>query len=261
MNTEDQTKQILTTIFPAVHITSGLKHFSNVIEKYQKRDWEGSLVKIGKFVEAIIKCLYLFCGQTLPRGRNFKVGVVIKNLERLGAQYDDIVRLLIPRACVFIYDIASNRGARHDSDGIDPNQMDANVAMPIASWILAELIRFASGQNGDSEAAMLLVENLSTKKYPYFEEIDGRVYVNIRGLSDRETGLLILSAVYPRRINQEKLIDLIRRHGASKNSAYIAARRLKNSVDDDNGNWKLRGIGLQEADKIMSKLRRSSSSL
>jgi CheY-like chemotaxis protein len=39
----------------------------------------------------------------------------------------DSVRLTIPRACRFIYEIASNRGARHDADEVAANEMDANA--------------------------------------------------------------------------------------------------------------------------------------
>jgi hypothetical protein len=41
---------------------------------------------------------------------------------------DDSIRLLIPRNCVFVYDIASN-SSRHDPDEIDPNKMDAIVVV------------------------------------------------------------------------------------------------------------------------------------
>jgi hypothetical protein len=252
MTTEQQVKSILVTKFPSVYVTAALKHFSEAVGKYQRGDWEGSLLKIGKFVEAVTKCLYIYCGQSLPPTRRFKVGVIVKNLEQLG-NYDDTVRILIPKACVFIYDIANNRGARHDPEGIDPNKMDASVAIPIVSWVLAELVRFADGK-ADLKVAMLLVEGLSTKKYPYFEDIDGRTYINLKGLSARDVGLLILNAIYPKRITREQLIDMIHRHNFSKNSARVATQRLKGSVDDDNDNWKLRGIGLQEAEKMLGAM-------
>src|SRR3989344_3686109 len=253
MATETQAKKILAKEFPPIHVGATLNHFSEAIKKYQRGDWEGSLLKIGKFVEAIMKCLAIHCGQTLPRPRNFKVGVMARDLGRTNSSYDDVVRILIPKACIFIYDIVSNRGVRHDPYEVDPNEMDANVAIPVASWILAELIRFSSDRS-DLNTATLLVKGLSDKKYPYFEEIDGRTYINIRGLCARDTGLLILNAIYPKRINREFLIDLIKRHGFNANATNVAVHRLKTRVDDDNDNWKLRGIGLQEVDKILSEV-------
>jgi hypothetical protein len=244
-------KNILTNIFPTKHISAALKHFSAIIKKYKEEDWEGSILKVGKFVEAVIKCLCGYCGKTLPRSRQFNVGRIVKELENMSSQFDDTIRILIPRACIFVYDIASNRGARHDPDEIDPNKMDAAVSVPIISWILAELIRFADSGSSTPEAAMDIVNELLEKKYPYLEKVNGRIYINLEGLSAQDIGLLLLNAIYPKRISRKNLINLIERHGYSSNAAAIAVFRLKKFVDDDNNNWKLRGIGRQKAESIL----------
>lgn len=142
MSIEDQLKTSLTKTFQARHIIAALKHYSESVEKYQAGDWEVCISKGGKFIEAVIKSLWVYCGQTLPASRKFKVGNIVKGIEQLSGR-PDAIRLLIPRACAFAYDIASNRGARHDPDEIDPNKMDATAVVNCSSWILAELVRFA----------------------------------------------------------------------------------------------------------------------
>ncbi|MES2059697.1 MAG: hypothetical protein V4438_01565 [Patescibacteria group bacterium] len=231
---------------------STINHYKEMVSAYQAGDWESSLIKAGKFVEAVTKALYLHCGKALPPARQFKVGTILRALEQLTG-HDDTVRLLIPRAGIFVYDIVSNRGARHDPDQIDPNKMDAAAVLPIASWILAEMIRFAAKGSSTPEETFRITELLCEKKYPYIEDIDGRLYVNIRDLNPRELGLLLLNAHYPNRISRSDLSAAIQRHGHRGNKVDVALTRLKSVVDDSEDFWKLRANGREEAERILSK--------
>ena len=67
--------------------------------------------------------------------------------------------------------------------------------------------------------------------------------------------MLILNGVYPRRISRDELIASLVRHGFKSIPVAIAVTRLKIVVDDREGQWKLRGIGRQEADSILSRSR------
>jgi hypothetical protein len=131
--------------------------------------------------------------------------------------------------------------------------MDATVALPVTSWILAEMIRFATKGSSTPEETFRITELLSEKKYPYFEDIDGRLYVNIRNLNPRELGLLLLNAHHPNRISRAELSLAIQRHGHKGNVVDVALTRLKNVVDDNEGFWKLRANGREEADRILVK--------
>ncbi len=146
-------------------------------------------------------------------------------------------------------------GVRHDPDEIDPNKMDAMVVIPVASWVLAELVRYADAGSSTPDATADLVDELTEKKFPLFEDIDGRTYINASKLKAPEIGLLLLNEAYPKRVGRESLIDQIRRHGVKQNAAAVAVSRLKNFVDDDNGQWKLRGTGRNRAAEILSKIR------
>ena len=125
--------------------------------------------------------------------------------------------------------------------------------MPLISWILAELVRFCGG--GDPAAATALVKELSRKRYPYFEEIEGRPYINRHG-QPREIALLILYGLYPRRIRRSDLVDAVVKHGAGRSAAVGAVHRLKSLVDDDGGQWLLRGLGRQEAEDLLRRAPR-----
>jgi hypothetical protein len=247
---------LLRTQFKAVHADTALKHFSAAIEKFVAGDWEGTSQKAGKFVEAVTKALVLHCGKTIDNPRKFSAGKELQQLQHAGA-YPEAVRLVIPRAAIFVYDIVSNRGGRHDPHDVDANEMDATTVIPVISWMLAEMIRFCSG--ADPEAAMELTKELATKTYPYFEEISGRPYVNLDA-NPGEVALLILYSIYPRRLRRQELVSLVKRHGASQSAATTAVHRIKHLVDDDDGEWLLRGKGREQAEALLSVVAKKSAS-
>jgi hypothetical protein len=247
-------KDLLVKKFDPRHVDASLKHYSAAIEKYVLRDWDGVSLKAGKFVESITKALMVFCGKTIGSSRQFKAGHELRQLEGLNsASFSDVVRIVIPKACIYVYEVVNNRGGRHDAHDIDANEMDAKAVVPIISWVLAEMVRFCS-TGADTETAAALIDGLTNKKYPYFENVDGRPYVNIRGLRPKQIALLLLYFLYPKRLNRQELTSAIKRHGVSVSAAKTAVHRLQRVVDDDNGAWKLRGIGIQEADEILKSV-------
>ncbi|NTW13624.1 MAG: winged helix-turn-helix domain-containing protein [Candidatus Moranbacteria bacterium] len=250
-------KDILIKVFPPVHVTALLNHFTEAITKFQQEDWEGALAKSSKFVESFLKAIRVYTGGTLPPSRQFKVNNIVNELCQLsGSSYDDVLRLTMPRACTFVYDIVSNRGTRHDSEDFDPNKMDADVVMPIISWLLAEMLRFSNQTQPDNADVMALTESLMEKRHPIFETIDGRTYINHKGLSPKDLAILLLYAKYPNRLSRKELSESVERHGGmTKNAVNIALSNIRDLVDDDgSGNWKLRELGRQKAARMMNTL-------
>ena len=143
---------------PAKHVNSLLKHFGKAVDHFRSSDWEECNGKAGKFVEATLKALADVAKVTQPAGRAFKVEAVVNLLRQTPpGSADDSVRIVIPRCCTFVYDIASNRGGRHDPGEVDPNEMDAAAAVANMSWVVAELIRYAQkGAMNLAEAKQLV---------------------------------------------------------------------------------------------------------
>jgi hypothetical protein len=244
---------LLVPAFPAKHVSAAVSHFTNAVNDFGRGDWEDSITKTGKFAEAILKAVATHCGVSFESGRKFKADAVINALGQLAhGSYDDSLRLLIPRACRVIYDIASNRGARHDPDEVDPNSMDANVVMPISAWILAEAIRYAQKGAVDPSQARDLVELLVEKKYPVLEEVQGRIYLHAKKKSAVDVGLVILAHRYPKRVSRGDLIAAIERNGFALANAKVAAVRVAKFVDDDGtGQLRLLAPGLKRAEEII----------
>jgi len=98
-SSEKKVKAILEQKFEKVHVEAILKHFVSAKRKYQESDWEGSILKSGKFVEAVTKAFLKFCGKTLPRIRNFRAGNILRNFEQEPVTVDDTIRIVIPKCC------------------------------------------------------------------------------------------------------------------------------------------------------------------
>jgi hypothetical protein len=246
--------ELLAVRFARERATVVLKHYLEMSEELQLSRWESATVKAGKFVEAVLKCLLDHAGLTVPADKQFKVEAAITDLGQTPkTAMSDSIRLTIPRACRFVYEIASNRGARHDSSEIDPNVMDANGVSSACSWVLAELLRYSQKGRVSPPEAVDLVARLTEKKYPLFEEIDGRLYFAKSGLGARRLALLLLGHRHPNRMSRAELIESVVRHGESKDNARKGVGRLRDVTDDDgNGNLKLRTSGLEEADRLLA---------
>lgn len=252
----EQRIEDLLKALPKKHVSALVRHFAGAANEFRKGEWEDSIGKAGKFVEAVLKVLWVSAGNQLPAGRGFKVETIISGLANLpAASHDDSIRLLIPRACRFIYDIASNRGGRHDPEEVDPNEMDAIAALTNCSWILAEMIRFSQRGRVNLKEAKMLVDSLVEKKYPLVERVEGRVYFHGGRKSAPDVLLLALADKYPKRISEQELASIAVRHGFTVDNARVAMKRIRKYVDDDGmGQFRLLAPGLREADQIMDKL-------
>ncbi len=163
------------------------------------------------------------------------------------------VRLTIPRACRFAYDIASNRGARHDPGEVDPNEMDARAVVAGTSWILAEMLRYAQKGALDPARVRELVDGLTQRQYPLIEDVDRRVYFHVPGASARDVALLSLWRKHPGRMTEDELIAAVMRHQFKKKNAMMAVRRLGHLVDrDERGRLRLLQPGMRQAEQLVA---------
>ena len=255
---DSKIKKILEQEFEKRHVSALLDNFLKSKRGYQEGNWETSVSKAGKFVEAVSKALLKYCGKQIPAQRNFKASIILRGLEQELKTIDDSIRIVIPKASIFVYEIANNRGARHDPDLVDPNEIDAGVVDVTISWILGELIRFSSKKNKNPTEARGLIEALTGKTFPFFEEIDDRFYVNINGLSATDVAMLVLYGRYPRRTEEEYLIDLVKRHNFSKNNANTAISRIRKYCDLNIDGYKLRGNGRIKAEYILDTSKKNA---
>jgi hypothetical protein len=257
---KEELEKLLVAQFAANYVKAAIGHYQKSIEEFQLSEWENSIAKGGKLIEACLKALWSHVGEPVPTGKAFKAGAIIDGLAKKPATFDDTVRLTIPRACRLVYDVASNRGGRHDAGEVDPNQMDATMVVGTCSWILAEMLRFAQKGAMDLDSVALLVAGLNQRKFPFTEDIDGRVYFSLKGLSARDVVLLTLWRIHPRRMSKKELTAAAKRHGNSEANAAVGISRLYKVVDDDGqGNLRLLISGIQEAEALIASKNKPKS--
>jgi hypothetical protein len=256
MSIQEEVKDLLIQKFEEKRVVSSLNYFLSSVQKFEEGDWENSLGLAGKFVEAIIKLSWVYAGQSLPaKQKDFKAGVYAQKIISLPAtaNIEDGIKLQIPRASIFIYDITSNRGGRHDSEEVNANEMDSSTILPICAWILAELVRFSAKGSMTVEEAKKIIDSLTERKYPIFEKIEDRIYVDRKKFKGAlECGLLILYKLYPTRVSKMELINLVKLH----NFRYSAVKleRFSPYIDSDvQGKILLRAPGRRKAEEILSR--------
>jgi hypothetical protein len=240
---------LLKDVFAAKHSDAVVRHFQDSVDDFALNKWDGATAKGGKFIEAALKALWVYSGAVVPPGKQFKAGTIISQLENKTAVPDSI-RLTIPRACRFAYEIASNRGARHDPDEIEANEMDARTVLALCAWILSEMVRF-SQKGSDLQLAKSIVDGLIRRRFPFAESIDGRVYAEV-GNSAPDVALVVLYYIYPKRMKRADLIETLVRHPFKRANATVAAQRIAKFIDDDGtGALRLRNSGIRRVEELL----------
>lgn len=250
-----EVRALLISQFRASHVDNALKYYEAASDKFIAREWDRVAQDLGKFAEAVTKAIMAF-GSITPNsaGRQFRVTNELRRFESHQPPLPEVLRIVVPKALIFITELVNNRLGRHDTD-LDPHEMDAAAVMPIASWALAELVRFCS-PGTDQDNAATFIQELTAKAVPFFEVIGGCTYVhNGHKLKAEEVALLLLYHAYPQRIAYDELARAVKRHGIAQSSAYAGIAKLKNFVDSDDGGWVLRGGGRQKAEVLLRGLK------
>lgn len=255
METAEQVKTLLVAEYNKTHVVSALKHYSDSIQEFHNGDWEKCILKLGKFVEAISKMLLMRTGGVVGPSRQFKVAGALQTVRNSPSiALKDSIRLTIPRVCEFVYDVASNRGARHDPTEVNPSEMDAITSVQTCSWVLAEVVRCASGASAlGIDACNVLVQGLVSRRHGFVEMVDGRTYFHLDGLTAVDIALLYLWHEYPKRVIVSKLISTIEHHGHSRSNASYAVRKTTQYVDvAADASLRLLAPGIERAESIFA---------
>jgi hypothetical protein len=121
----------------------------------------------GKFVETFVQCLQWIATGTYEVKAD--VDAYLKKVEN-EMPLPEGLRLCAPRIARSIYTLRNKRNIAHKNE-IDPNTADLAYIHQGAAWIMAELIRSASGVT--MEEAGALIELVQMPVGALVEEIDG----------------------------------------------------------------------------------------
>jgi hypothetical protein len=235
----------------AQHIDSTIvdnifEHHSALKKAFYLQDFEKCLVRGGKLGEAVMKATHFI--RTNKLIQQVQVETEIDELCKRG-DLPESIRLLIPRAIRILYDHRSKRGGAHGS--FDPNVMDCAMIVPVADWILGELVRLYCTAAPDR--AMKFVIGITAKSIPYVERIGEDYVVLLKGASARQEIAYILYTRYPGRTTTSELIQWIPNHSSANIRLSLANMRKAKLVHSNSGGHVLTAIGIEGVEQEMIK--------
>ncbi|MGH9612658.1 MAG: hypothetical protein ACRD4P_06225 [Bryobacteraceae bacterium] len=151
-----------------------------------------SAVEGGRFCEAAFRILEeATTGKFTPLGKQIDVEKLRDRLANLpSAEYNDSIRLHIPRALRVVYDIRNKRDAAHLADNIDPNLQDSSLVIYSLDWVLAEFVRLYHTVSANE--AQGIVESLVTRRAPVVQDFAGFLKVLNPALPAGDYALVLL---------------------------------------------------------------------
>ncbi|WP_447734789.1 hypothetical protein [Rhodanobacter soli] len=161
------------------------------------RAMEGRLdsagLSAGKFCEVTVRILqHAIFGEYTPFGtqiRNF-ADECRKLVSAPATAGHESLRVVVPRALVFIYTMRNKRGIGHVGGDIDPNKIDLATIARSADWVVCELIR--NFHSLSLEEAQDIVDGISVRQLPDIWEVGGKKRVLRIGLTAKKEVLLLL---------------------------------------------------------------------
>lgn len=103
---------------------------------------------------------------------------------------NESLRIIIPRAILFLYTLRGKRGIGHVGGDVEANKIDIETIVRIADWVVCETIRIY--HNLSLEEAQAIVDSLSSKQLPEVWEIAGKKRILANGLDYKQKTLLLL---------------------------------------------------------------------
>jgi hypothetical protein len=150
-------------------------------------------LSVGKLCEACLRLLqHETTGAATPFGKqipNF-ADECRKIISSSSASAPETIRVVVPRALVFLYTMRSKRGIGHVGGDVEPNDIDLATMARLADWVVCELIRVYHRLS--LEEAQDLVDSLSIRDLPDVWEVAGKKRVLREGLTAKQQVLLLL---------------------------------------------------------------------
>lgn len=142
-----------------------LAEYQTIVQNYMERRWSPSELSAGKFCEVVFTILDGYAKGSYAAAPSKPKDFVsaCKKLESNPAVPRSF-QILIPRMLPALYEVRNNRGVGHTGGDVDPNHMDATVAVSICNWIMAELVRVL--HDFSTEEAQVVVDGLVERRVP-----------------------------------------------------------------------------------------------
>jgi len=239
----------------------------SLVGEHLARDIAGDFVKLrsdlatgalerssaGKFVESFVQCLQqISTGEHSPAPN---VDGYLNNRVENETGLPDGLRLCGSRVARSIYTMRNKRNIAHKGQ-IDPNRIDLEFTYHGAVWIMAELIRCATGIT--MEEAGALTRLVYAPVGQLVEEIDGVRMVHAK-VSTRLEILLLLHSQHPDPATASQLVEWIGKSAGATRSRLSQLRNERLIVGGGTKGFKLTSPGFATAVKEIQRLQTETS--
>ena len=157
--------------------------------------YDAAGISAGKFCEAVIRLLqHELTGNSIPFDKhipNFP-DECRKLIVLQAAAGPESLRVVVPRALVFLYTMRGKRGIGHLGGDVEANAIDMAMIVRTCDWIMCELLRVFHSL--PLEEAQALVDSLAAKHLPVVWEVGGRKRILRTNLNYKQKVLLLLYA-------------------------------------------------------------------
>jgi hypothetical protein len=176
----------------------------------------------GKFTESVFRFLqHHLTGTYIPFGQNIpNFADEIRKLIQVPATAGiESLRIIIPRALVFLYTLRGKRGIGHVGGDVEANSIDASTIVRVVDWIMCELIR--AFHKLSLEEAQAIVDTLASRNYPEIWEVGGKKRVLRTDLDYKDKVLLLTYTDIQGGVMVEDLFDWTEHYDLSKFKARV----------------------------------------
>ena len=203
----------------------------------------------GKFVESFVQCL-----QEMANGQHSgapNVDDYLKNRVEHDLALPDGLRLCGSRIARSLYTMRNKRNIAHKGE-IDPNKIDLEFTYHGAMWIMAELVRCATGTS--MEEAGALIRLVSAPVGTLVEEIDGVRLVHAK-VSTRVEILLLLHSQHPDGATSAQLVEWVGKSAAATRARLSELRKERLVAGSSKKQFKLTSAGYAMAVREIQRIQ------
>jgi hypothetical protein len=233
-----------------------VQHFVEVKKRFAEGKDESVGLAAGKLCESVLRFLQQeVSGKYTPF--NKQIGNFADECRGLISSANTAVpeslRVVMPRALVFVYTVRNKRGIGHVGGDVDANRIDAMTITRTCDWIVCELIRVY--HNLSLEEAQDLVDGLAQKIIPDIWHIGGKKRVLRDGLDFKQKVLLLCYQEQDAAVLWEDLFAWVEYSDQSMFKRTVLTPLHKKrwiEYDTDSGTVTISPIGIKEVeDKIL----------
>ena len=215
--------------------------------------WDSSGLSAGKFCESVIRFLQheltgtsVAFGKHIPNFAN-ECRKLIGLPKTAGLES---LRVIVPRALVFVYTLRGKRGIGHVGGDVEANEIDATTTVRICDWIVCELIRVYHSLS--LEEAQAVVDALAERNLPDIWEVAGKKRVLRKGLTYKKQALLLLySEPAPGVLREDLFLWTEHSHAATFRRDVLSSLHKDRLVEYDRENEvvHISPLGVQEVEE------------